>query len=204
MAVCMVVRAFCTVSLPNPSRLDAFGAIDVNGVLYAAMPHGTATKDEAAGPLTAAGTAAGTQAGGRSVLATCVAEAAQTTGALDRLWQRTFAVAQVATPMQVLDVSSDWATRAGAGTHLSTGVRRQTSAWATAIATRWPDLHGVAYIAATRPSGRALALWSPRCVPHVASAVLLLRRTLDDPVLSGALAWAAHVTGTTLLTEPGR
>lgn len=53
-----------------------------------------------------------------------------------------------------------WAVRAGAGTHLTTGPTALTSRWGEAIATRWPDLGGAAYIASTRPARRAVAVWA--------------------------------------------
>lgn len=172
---------FRHVALPTPRRFDAFGAPGVDGVAYGAVPHGPGPPEDI------------------SALATCMAEIAQATGTLDRLDQRTFAVVELPAPIRLLDVSSDWATRAGAGTHLSTGPHRVTSGWARAIATRWPDLHGVASIGATRPAGRVVALWSPRCAVQVATSTLLVVRTLDDPVIREALVWAAHLTGTTLL-----
>lgn len=172
---------FRHVAVPTPRRFDAFGAPGVDGVAYGAVPHGPGRQEDI------------------SALATCMAETAQGTGVLDRLDRRTFVIAELAAPLRLLDVSSDWATRAGVGTHLSTGPHRVTSRWAWAIATRWPDLHGVAYIAATRPAGRAVALWSPRCAVEVTTSTLLMLRTLDDAVIRDALVWAAHLTGTTLL-----
>jgi len=177
-------------AIAAPGRFDPFGAPGADGVAYAATTLGERVPAEPAPPL---------DDGDRSALATCVAEAAQGMATLDRLDQRSLAVAELTRPLRVLDVSSDWATRAGAGTHLSTSARRETCAWAVSIATRWPDLDGVAYIAATRPAGRALALWSPSAATAVTTSTLLLLRTLDDPVLRGPLSWAAHTTGIQLL-----
>ncbi len=185
-------------AIPAPSRFDPFGAPGVDGVAYAATGVGEGGSVEVTRPL---------DQGERSALATCVAEAAQDTKTLDRLDQRSFAVAELTRPLRVLGLSSDWASRAGAGTDLSTAARRETCAWAVTIATRWPGLDGVAYIAATRPAGRALALWSPRSSKAVTTSALLLLRTLDDPVLRGPLSWAAYTTGVRLLaphrSEPG-
>ncbi len=183
---------FRHVDVPAPSRFDAFGAPTVDGVAYAAVPTLAGGPFDVIGPL-------GT--GDSSALATSVLEAVQDTRVLDRLDQRSFAVAELTRPLRVLDLASDWAARAGAGSHLSTAPRRETARWAAAIATRWPELHGVAYIAATRPAGRAVALWSPAATEPVTTSKLLLLRTLDDPALRGALAWAAHTTGVQLLTS---
>lgn len=183
---------FRHVDIPAPSRFDAFAAPAVDGVAYAAVPTPAGGPFDVTRPLAT---------GDSSALATAVLEAAQDTRVLDRLDQRSFAVAELTRPLRVLDLSSDWAARAGAGSHLSTAPRRETSRWATTIATRWPELHGVAYTAATRPAGRALALWSPAATTAVTTSQLLLLRTLDDPVLRGALAWAAHTTGVRLLTD---
>ena len=181
---------FRHVDIPVPSRFDAFRAPSVDGVAYAAVPTPTGGPFEVTEPLAP---------GESSALATSVLEAAQDTRVLDRLDQRSFAVAELTRPLRVLDLTSDWSARAGAGSHLSTAPRRETARWAVAIATRWPDLDGVAYLAATRPAGRALALWSPAAAPAITTSTLLLLRTLDDPVLRGALAWAAHTTGVRLL-----
>ena len=181
---------FRHVDIPVPSRFDAFGASSVDGVAYAAVPTLSGGPFEVTEPLAP---------GASSALATSVIEAAQDTRVLDRLDQRSSAVAELTRPLRVLDLASDWSARANAGSHLSTAPRRETARWAVAIATRWPDLHGVAYLAATRPAGRALALWSPAAAPAVTSSTLVLLRTLDDPVLRGALAWAAHTTGVRLL-----
>jgi len=182
---------FRHVDIPAPSRFDAFGAPKVDGVAYAAVPTRAGGPFEVTGPLAA---------GDSSALATSGLEAAQDTRVLDRIDQRSFAVAELTRPLRVLDLASDWAARTGAGSHLSTAPRRETARWATAIASRWPELHGVAYTAATRPAGRAIALWSPAATASVITSKLLLLRTLDDPVLRGALAWAAHTTGVRLLT----
>lgn len=182
---------FRHVDIPVPSRFDAFGAPSVDGVAYAAVPTKAGGSFEVTEPL---------GPGDSSALATRILEATQDTRVLDRLDQRSFAVAELTRPLRLLDLTSDWSARAGAGSHLSTAPRRETSRWAVAIATRWPDLHGVAYRAATRPAGRALALWSPAAAAAVTTSALLLLRTLDDPVLRGALAWASHTTGVRLLT----
>lgn len=179
---------FRRVALPaNPGRFDAFGASDVDGVAYLALA-------QPADRLPHHGEA--------SALATCVAEHAQPHQVLDRLDERTFAVAVLTEPMTLLDVSSDWATRARAGSHLSTAPKALTSQWAQAIATRWPDLHGVAYRSSVRPAGRAVAAWAPRATHVIHSSQLVQHRRLDDPVLrDGALSWAARVTGTLLLDD---
>lgn len=178
---------FRDVALPaNPGRFDAFGASHVEGVAYLALAH-------QAEPPHARGEA--------SALATCVAEHVQAHRVLDRLDERTFAIATLTEPMILLDVSSDWATRTRAGAHLSTAPKAMTSRWAQAIATRWPDLHGVGYRSSVRPAGRAVAVWAPRATSALESSQLVLHRRLDDAVLSGALSWAARVTGTTLLGD---
>ena len=183
---------FRHVDIPTPSRFDAFRAPAVDGVAYATVPTPAGGPFDVTEPL---------RPGDSSALATSVLEAAQDTRMLDRLDQRSFAVAELTQPLRVLDLASDWAARAGAGSHLSTAPRRETARWATAIAARWPELHGVAYPAATRPAGRAIALWYPAAAAAVTTSKLLLLRTLDDPVLRGALAWAAHTTGVRLLTR---
>ena len=168
--------------LAQPGRFDAFGADGVDGVLHGAIAH----------PRPAAGT--DTTALGAfdpSAVATCLAEACQPLGVLDRAAQRTLVIAELTEPLVVLDVSSDWAARAGAGAGLSAAPRALTSRWAAAIAQRWGDLDGVAAISSVRPAGRALALWAPRAQRAVASSRVRLHRGLDDPLLHPALSWAA-------------
>lgn len=177
---------FRTVPLAKPGRFDAFAAPNVDGVAYIAIP-------------AAADDATIRAPGDRSVLATSIAEIAQDQRALGELDQRTFVVAELIQRLVLLDVSSDWATRAGAGAHLSTAPRMLTSHWGEAIATNWPELAGVAYIASTRPAGRAVAAWAPRAAAAITSSLVRLHRRLDDPVLKEPLSWAADVTGTALL-----
>ena len=169
--------------LAKPGRFDAFGATGVDGVLYAAIaqPRPAAeSAPSAPGDLDA------------SAVATCLAEACQPLGVLDRAAQRTLVIAELTEPLVVLDVSSDWAARAGAGVHLSAAPKAVTSRWAVAIAERWRDLDGVAAISSVRPAGRALALWAPRAQRAVASSRVRLHRGLSDPLLHPTLSWAAQ------------
>ena len=171
--------------IPNPGRFDAFDADGVDGVSYLAIPGFDEEREAVA-------------AGETSAVATCLAETTQGKRVLDRRDERSLLIARLTRPVIVLDVSSDWATRAGAGTHLSTAPRQLTSRWATAIAQRWPDLHGITWISSVRPPGRALVLWSPRASDALATAKPHLHRALDDPYIEPVLAQAAHVTGITL------
>lgn len=179
---------FRRVPLAAPGRFDAFDAGGVDGVLYAAVPHPY--------PSSLTGAVVRTRApGDASAVATCLAEMSQPLGVLDRSEQRSLVIAELTETLTLLDVSSDWAARAGAGVHLSSAPKARTSAWARAIAQRWSDLDGIAYISSMRPAGRAVALWAPRASTAVSSSRVRLHRGLTDPLLHPALAWAADQVG---------
>ena len=178
---------FRRIALAAPGRFDVFNA-GVGGVLYAAVPYPHRCP-LAGGGLRPLGP------GDASTVATCLAEGCQRLGVLDRPQQRSLVIADLTEPLTLLDVSSDWAARAGAGVHLSSAPKARTSGWATAIAQRWPDLAGVAYISSTRPAGRAVALWAPRAATAVSSSRVRLHRGLTDPLLHPTLAWAADQVG---------
>ena len=177
---------FRRAAIPNPGRFDAFDAPDVDGVSYFAI----AGSDEERARVAV---------GETSAVATCLAEVVQEKRVLDRLDERSLLIACLTRPLTLLDVSSDWVTGARAGTHVATAPKQRTSQWEASIAHRWPDLHGITWISAVRPPGRALVLWSPRASDELAAAEPQLHRALDDPYISPVLAWAADATGATLV-----
>lgn len=177
---------FRNTPIRKPGRFDAFDAPGVDGVCYLAIPDFDKKRARSA-------------AGDASAVATCLAETAQDKRVLDRLDERSLVIAQLTRPLTLLDVSSDWGTRARAGTHLSTAPKQLTSQWGVSIAQRWPDLHGITWISSVRPSGRALVLWSPRAQAELTTAEPQLHRALDDPYIRPVLTWAAHLTGTVLV-----
>ena len=169
---------FRQTEIPTPGRFDALDAVGVDGVCYLAIR----SADERADPAEPSAT---------SALPTCLAEVLQNRPVLDRLDERSLVIARLTSVVTVLDASSDWAARAGAGAHLSTAPKHLTSQWATAIAQRWPDLQGMTWISSVRPQGRALALWSPRARQQLAGAELFVHRSLADPSIRPELSWAA-------------
>lgn len=133
------------------------------------------------------------------MLATALAEVAPPTrvqAVLDQLGRRTFAIGRLTQDLTLLDLTGSWATRSGVGAHISTA-HAESSAWAASIATRRPDLPGVICASSRRAVFRAAALWTP-AEAAVSNSVLAFHRTLDDPVVTVPLSWAAYTNGVVL------
>lgn len=191
------------IALPSPGRFDPFAAGPDQAVMSVALPYPLLAVDINA--LEDAGAAI--EPGEASLLATALAEVAQAPAPpaaaarllamLDRLDQRTFAIGRFTEHVTLLDLTGSWATRSGVGTHLSTAPHVESSVWSASIAARWPELSGVLYASSRRAVFRAAALWAPG-EPAISSSLLAFHRTLDDPLLTVPLAWAAHSNGVVL------
>lgn len=96
-------------------------------------------------------------------------------------------------PVDLLDVTGAWATRAGASQALSVGPRPRAQEWARAITSAWPDLQGVWYRSSMLAGGHCAALWLPAAdaLPHQPEISL----PLSHPSLWGPLALVCERIG---------
>lgn len=131
-----------------------------------------------------------------SPIVTAVAEAFQANRVIDCSDLHGLAIMATRADREVLDLSSGWATRAGAGNHLATGPRPQTQAWARAIYSTYPDLAGITWSASVHPAGRALVL-NERAADGegVVTIRLDFDRALDDPTTVRIMEAVADIIG---------
>lgn len=131
-----------------------------------------------------------------SPIVTAAAEAFQDTRTIHCSDRQGLAVMATRSSFEVLDLSSAWATRAGAGSHLATGPRPVTQAWARAIHRAHPALAGVAWTSSVHPPGRVVVL-TERAADRQGDVDVGLHvdRPLDDVVSSRLLREAAGMIG---------
>ncbi len=131
-----------------------------------------------------------------SPIVTAVAEAFQGNRIIACSDRKGLAIIRTMDDIEVLDLSSGWATRAGAGNHLSTGPHPTTKRWARAIHDAYPDLAGMTWVSSVHPPGRALVL-NERAADGkgVVASRLHFDRPLSDGMSSALMAAAASVIG---------
>lgn len=100
-------------------------------------------------------------------------------------------------PVQLLDLTRAWPTRAGASQAISSGRRDVARAWARRVREAFPELDGLWYPSSMDGGGLCLVLWSPAA--DALPAVPVLSRALTDPALADRLAGAASRLGYRLL-----
>lgn len=127
-----------------------------------------------------------------SPVVTAVAEAFQDDRVVTISDRQGLAILHTTVDYAVLDLSSTWATRAGAGSHLSTGPYPTTRRWARAIHGTYPNLMGMCWRSSVHPSGRSLVLNERAAdTSGLVSMDLALNQRLDDA--ASLLAAAANV-----------
>ncbi|MDP9183264.1 MAG: RES family NAD+ phosphorylase [Actinomycetota bacterium] len=125
---------------------------------------------------------------------TALAEAFQTRRLVDRHHDAPYLVGlRLRRPVQLLDLSRAWPTRAGASQALSSGRRDLARAWARTIRTAFSQLDGLWYPSSMDGGGFCLALWNPAA--DALPDVPVLSRPLTDPALADRLAGAAARLG---------
>lgn len=131
-----------------------------------------------------------------SPIVTAVAEAFQASRVIDCSGLHGLALMATGPDREMLDLSSGWATRAGAVSHLATGPRPQTQAWARAIHDAYPNLAGILWPASVHPAGWALVL-NERAADGegVVPTRLDFDRALDDPTTVRIMEAVADVIG---------
>lgn len=131
-----------------------------------------------------------------SPIVTAAAEAFQATRTITCSDRHGLAILATTSELDVLDLSSSWPTRAGAGGHLATGPHATTRAWARDIHRTHPGLVGLTWTSSVHPPGRAVVLTERASDQHgVVAARLLFDRPLGDAVTSRLMAAAADVLG---------
>jgi hypothetical protein len=129
---------------------------------------------------------------------TSLAEAFQSRRLVDRHHGTPYLVGlRLVRPVQLLDLSRAWPTRAGASQAISTGRRDLARAWARAVRTAFPELDGLWYPSSMDGGGFCLVLWNPAADALPPAPVL--SRPLTDPALADRLAGAAARLGYRLL-----
>lgn len=91
---------------------------------------------------------------------TCFAEAFQATRVIDRRRRDPWIVAfATASPLDLLDLTGTWPTRAGGSMAINTGPRPRAQRWARAIYLAYPATHGILYPSSMNANRPALALF---------------------------------------------
>lgn len=114
-----------------------------------------------------------------SPVVTAVAETFQVNRTVVLSDRQALAIGTLLQPYQVLDLGSAWATRAGAGNHLSTGPHPVTRRWAQAIRAGYPQLDGVYWHSSVHPPGRVLML-NERAADR--QGIVPMRLVYDEPL----------------------
>jgi hypothetical protein len=128
---------------------------------------------------------------------TCLAEVFQDTRRIDRSFQAPWlAIFKTLRPLEVLDLTGDFATRMGASMAVHSGSRRRARGWARGLYEAFPAAQGILYAASMHGGAPALALNEralsdgPLFPPHPE-----LHRSLADDAMLDALKHAARSLG---------
>jgi len=126
-----------------------------------------------------------------------IAESFQGGRLIDRRRQGPWLVGfELTQPLEVLDLTRLWPTRAGASQAISTGRRSTAQAWSRAIYRSYPDLAGLFYRSAMAGGSLNVALYE-RARPGIPASPSI-QVPLSHPGLSLPLARAAARLGYTL------
>jgi len=127
---------------------------------------------------------------------TCLAESFQHTRRIDRAFQAPWLVVfATASPLRVLDLSGDFATRMGASMAIHSGSRERARGWARDLYEAFADIQGIQYASSMNGGAAAFALneralQHPLFPPHP-----LFHRALADDVMLDPLKHAAQALG---------
>lgn len=128
---------------------------------------------------------------------TCVAETYQQTRHIDRHRDAPWLVAcETTRPLQLLDITGLWPTRAGASMAINTGPRAITRAWSVAIYEAYPNIDGLWYCSSMAGNRTCVALYERGrdAIPPRPT----LNRALADPTIFDVLCAAGEALGYTL------
>ena len=127
---------------------------------------------------------------------TCLAEVFQATRRIDRVFQSPWLVAfETQTPVVLLDLTGDFATRMGASMAIHPGHRGRARGWARDLYEAFREAQGVLYAASMAGGAPAVALNERALEAPFFPAHPLLHRALADDVLLDPLKHAARELG---------
>lgn len=127
---------------------------------------------------------------------TCLAEFFQHTRRVDRAAQSPWLVVfELARPLELLDLTGDFATRMGASMEIHSGPRMRSRRWACGLYEAFPDFDGILYASSMNGSEPALALTDRAEKRAVFPGHPVLHRALADDVLLDSLKDAADRLG---------
>jgi len=127
---------------------------------------------------------------------TCLAEFFQHTRRIDRAAQAPWLVVfELARPLDLLDLTGDFATRMGASMQVHSGSRPRARRWACGLYEAFPDLDGILYASSMNGGEPTLALNDRAEKRAVLPEHPLLHRSLADDVLIDSLKDAAGSLG---------
>ncbi|HBL28799.1 MAG TPA: hypothetical protein DD490_18345 [Acidobacteria bacterium] len=125
---------------------------------------------------------------------TCLAEVFQDTRVIDRTAHDPWLVAfELLQPLNLLDLTGVWPTRAGASMALNTGPRPRARRWAQAIYAAYEEVQGLYYPSSMHGNRPAVVLWERGtwAVPPLP----VFHRPLLDPALLPVLSRVARDLG---------
>jgi len=130
---------------------------------------------------------------------TCFAEVFQETRLIDRRSREPWLVAfRLRRPIELLDLTGSWPTRAGASMALNTGPRFRAREWSRSIYEAYPWADGLLYPSSMAGNQAALALYE-RGTRDALPKHPSFHRPLVDPSLRWMLGTVAHDFGYGLL-----
>lgn len=134
---------------------------------------------------------------------TCYAEVFQAARVIDLEKDSPYLVAfRILRPLQLLDLSGNWVTRAGASMAISTGSHRQARRWSRAFYETYRDIDGLWYGSSMHGNQPALALYERArdALPNVPE----LNRPLSHPRLRNAASRVALDVGYLIAPPRGK
>jgi hypothetical protein len=125
---------------------------------------------------------------------TCIAEVFQATRVIDRTSRDPWLVGfRLLSPLQLLDLTGTWPTRAGASMALSSGPRSRARRWSQAIYEAYPWATGLYYPSSMHGNRPAVALFERAAAGLEPNPTF--HRPLGDPALLLLLGEVAHQLG---------
>jgi hypothetical protein len=127
---------------------------------------------------------------------TCLAEAFQQTRRIDRAFQAPWlAVFETVSPLSVLDLTGDFATRMGASMAIHSGSRERARGWARDLYEAFEIIQGIQYASSMNGGAAALALNERALEVALFRPHPLFHRALADDVMLDPLKHAARTLG---------
>jgi RES domain len=127
---------------------------------------------------------------------TCLAEVFQHTRRIDRAFQAPWLVVfETVSPLVVLDLAGDFATRMGASMAIHSGSRERARGWARDLYDAFEHVQGIQYASSMNGGAAALALNERALKLPLFAAHPLFHRALADDVMLDPLKHAAQGLG---------